>query len=388
MLETWLTPENYGCDYNLTVSSSRESWPVFPKCSAARTPDAVFTPCAERIPYKESHEESAVPLIEVPNARFHPCMDSFVGALHGVLTAIDSERQIDELWGLSTLAFRTQIHRTLDPVGLLPRQWDETCARIFRRTGNEAMAGLRDFFYTGKDLRELQFVWMDTCEKALEDGRPAIAFGLHGPAFGIIRGLDNDTEEYHVSTFLDGQNDAPINVQDVGSQNPPLIFFIMPTGPVAEYDPHQAAMASLKEAVDHHLGQEKNSAGEPVRVPADMVSGPGAYNAWSTAVETAQVEPYWSTGYYAGYYTEARSAAAMWLRRLADSGEWTQADAFRSAASHFDHEVECFSTIPLLFPFNQPDAIQDGARRTEASACLRAARAEHIAAMEILAAAI
>jgi len=327
-----------------------------------------------------------VPLIEV-DARFHPCMNSFLGALHGVLKAIDAQRDMDELWGLSGLAFRTQIHRSLDPVGLLPRQWDETCTQIFRRMGFDAMAGLRDFFYTAKDLRELQFVWMDACEKALEDGRPAIAYGLHGPAFGIIRGLDNDTEEYHVSTFMDGQNDAPINVQDVGSQNPPLIFFIVPTGSVADYDEHAAASESIKEGVRHHLGQESDSAGKPIEVPADLAAGPAAYNAWSTAVETAQVQPYWGTSYYAGYYAEARSAAATWLRRLAAAEQWAaHAAAFAKAAAHFDHEVECFSKIPPLFPFDAPDAIQDSARRTEASACLRAARAEHIAAMEALAA--
>jgi hypothetical protein len=326
-----------------------------------------------------------MPLIEINNARFHPCMDSFLGALHGVMKSLEDEREMDELWGLSGLALRTRIHRTLDPVGLLPRQWDETYARILRRVGYDCIAGLRDHFYTPKDLRELQFVWMDSVEKTLEDGRPVIAFGLHGPGFGIIRGLDNDTEEYHVSTFMDGRKDDPINVQDVGSQNPPLIFFLVPTGPVADYDADQAAKDAIREAIEHHLSQECDAEGKPLVIPEDLVEGPAAYNAWSTAVETAQVQPFWGVGLYAAYYAEARSAAAMWLRRLAGSESWSPyKESLLRAASHLDHETECFSKIPGLFPFNQPDLIQDSSRRTEASACLRAARAEHIAAMEVL----
>lgn len=326
-----------------------------------------------------------MPLIEAPDARFQPCMDSFLGALAGVLKALDDERPMAELWGLSALAFKIQIHRTLQPVGLLGRQWDETYPRIVRRLGYDCFAGLRDKFYTPKDLRELQFAWMSTIEKALEDGRPAIAFGLHGPAFGIIRALDNAVEEYHVSTFMDGRNDAPINAQDVGSLNPPLIFVLILTGPIADYDPRQAAVAALREAVDQHLGQEKDEKGVLLQAPADMAAGSPAYNAWSAAIETAQLQPYWAAGYYAAYYTEARSAAATWLEGLCQSSTWAPRQAcFTRAAQHFRHEAESFAVLPKLFPMNQPETLQDAARRTEASACVRAARAEHLSALEAL----
>ena len=324
-------------------------------------------------------------LIEVERARFHPCMDSFLGSVHGLLSAFDESVEMDELWGLSALAFRTQIHRTLAPAGLFFRQWDETCSRILRRMGYDCLAGLRDHFYTPKDLRELQFAWMDTVQKALEDGRPAISFGLHGPAFGLIRGLDTDAEEYLVSTFMDGSRDTPINVQDVGSQFPPLIFVLIPSGPLADHNPHQAARAAIQEAIDHHLGQEHDNAGELLKAPADLVAGPAAYNAWSTALETGQVEPHWGSSYYAGYHAEARSAGAQWLRRLAASEEWSpHVTELTRAATHLDHESECFSKLPQLFPLNQPETLLDPTRRTEASACLRLARAEHIAAMELL----
>ena len=313
-------------------------------------------------------------------------MDSFLGALHGVLKALNDERSMDELWGLSGLGLRTQIHRSLSPAGLFVRQWDATYKKILRRFGFDTIIGLRDSFYTPKDLRELQFAWMDTVEKALSDGRPAISYGLHGPGFGIIRGIDNDTEEYQVSTFMDGKNDQPINVQDVGSQNPPLIFFLIPTGPIGDYDHTKAVADALADAVDHHLGMEKDEKGQRLETPPDLVEGPAAYNAWSAAIETGSVNPHWGIALYSAYYAEARSGGALWLRILAEMEYWSGWQSeLRRVAEHLEHEVECFSQIPPLFPLSDPAALNSPLKRTEAAACLRAARAEHIAAMEMLA---
>jgi hypothetical protein len=313
-------------------------------------------------------------------------MDSFLGAACGVLRALDDAQDIEELWGLSALGFRKQIHRSLDPVGLLAPAWDKTLARCMRRFGHDCIAGLRDHFYSAQDLRELQVFWMDSIEHALEEGRPAIGFGLHGPAFGIIRGLETETENYHVSTFLDGRKDEPVNAMDFGSLHPPRIFALLPSGPVPAYDYESAALEAIKEAVDHHLGQERAEDGAAIEVPPDIVSGMAAYNAWSTAIETGQVNPHWGIGYYAAYFAEARSAAAEWLRRIATRKRFEPAAAyFSQTAAHFDHEVESFKHLPTLFPLNTPEALGDAMRRTEASACLRAARAEHIAGMEALA---
>ncbi|HLX62056.1 MAG TPA: hypothetical protein VKX17_12310 [Planctomycetota bacterium] len=336
--------------------------------------------------------------MEISNARFVPCMDSFLGAWAGVLRALDDERPIEDLWGLSALGLRTQIHRALQPVGLLGRQWDETCAAIVMRTGYACAAGLRDHFYTPDDLRQLRLAWMRTIEKALDDGRPAISFGLHGPAFGIVYGFDDQTENYFVSTFLDAESPAderaatasdphspPINAMDLGSENPPLIFVLIPTGPLADYDSHAAARAALKEAIDHHLGQERDKAGKLLETPADLASGPAAYNAWSAAIETARIAQPWCLGYYAAYYAEARSGASAWLKKLRSDPAFAAAQkSFVQAAAHLDHETECFGNLSQLFPMNQPDALRDQGRRTDASACLRMARAEHVAALEAL----
>lgn len=323
--------------------------------------------------------------IEIPNARFQPCMDSFLGAWAGALQALDDERPMEDLWGLSGLGLRTQIHRALLPVGLLGRQWDETCSAIAMRTGYACVAGLRDFFYTPDDLRQIRLAWMRNVEKALDDGRPAISFGMHGPAFGLIYGFDDQTENYAVSTFLDGQVDAPLNALDLGSENPPLIFVLIPSGPLADYDPDAAARAAIQGAVDQHLGQELDAKGMRIETPVDLAEGAPAYNAWSTAIETGKVAQHWALSYYAAYYAEARSAATVWVKQLAELPAWAHSKKQLSlAATHLNHESECFTTLSALFPMQKPETLQNSGLRADASACLRLARAEHIAAMEAL----
>jgi hypothetical protein len=312
-------------------------------------------------------------------------MDSFLGAWAGVLRALEDERPMEDLWGLSAFGLRTQVHRTLQPVGLLFRQWDETCSAIVMRTGYACLAGLRDQFYTPDDLRQIRLAWMRNIEKALDDGRPAISFGIHAPAFGIIYGFDDQTEEYQVSTFLDGQAPATLNAMELGTEQPPLIFVLIPTGPLADYNPAAAARAAIDDALAQHLGKEKDSAGKLLQPPPDLATGPAAYNAWSTAVETGQIGQPWCLGYYAAYYAEARSSAAVWLRKLATDAAWVHAaPQFTRAATHLEHEAECFGNLSKLFPMQTPELMHDQGRRTDASAYLRMSRAEHIAAMEAL----
>ena len=315
-------------------------------------------------------------MLSIPNARFYPCMDSFLGAAHGLLRALEDEQDIVELWGLSGLALRTQVHSSLHPSGLLPREWDQTLPRWMRRLGHDAFAGLRDQFFTENDLRDLQGTWMRSLEQALAEGRPALSYGLHGPAFGLIRGFDAEREEYLVSTFMDGKNESPISVQDVGSTSPPLIFFLIPTGPVHGYDYARMSMDAISEALRTELGED------PDPRPR-FISGTAAYNAWSTAIETENVEAHWMVSLHAAYYLEARSAGADWLRRL--SAREQPEPALAAAAEHLEHEAQCFRRLARVFSLQGAEEMNDPQRRTEASACLRAARAEHIAAIEILA---
>jgi len=161
-----------------------------------------------------------------------------------------------------------------------------------------------------------------------------------------------------------------------------LMFVIVPTGPQPEHSRAVAIRAALTEALDEHLGKIVVGA---TALPPDLVAGAAAYNAMSTAVETGAVSPAWGVGIYGAYYAEARSSAAEWLDEVGAEFEPKQTAQLARASEHLRHQAECFARLPRLFPLQQSAALGDLAARTEASACLRAARAEQVLAMELIA---
>lgn len=322
--------------------------------------------------------------VGVDKAVFGPSMDSFLGALQGVLAAHHVARSPEDLWGFSGLAFRTQVHRTLNPAGLFLRQWDETYPRIVRRLGFDCFSGLRDFYYTEDDLPQLQRGWMGNIERHLADGLPAIAYGLHGPAFGIINGFDDATEDYRVSTFLDGQHDAPVNAQDLGSLVPPRIFVLVVTSRLEEHDPRAAFLEVLRETAAHGAGAECDAEGQPVEIPGDLALGSGAFDAWIQALAARNVSPHWGAVVTAGYHLEARTLGAAFLRSTATGLFPEHAGALDEAAAHLEREAALLQGVARLFPAAQAEALEDPQRRIEAAHALTAAKAEHAAALALL----
>jgi len=320
----------------------------------------------------------------VDDARFHPSMDSFLGAARGVIACLGGELSEADLWGLSGFAFRTQVHRTLAPAGLFPRQWDSTYGRVMQRLGYACIAGLRDYFYTKDDISYLRSGWMGNIERHLDMGLPAIAYGLHGPAFGIINGFDDATEDFRVSTRFDGAKDGPVNVQELGLTDPPCVFVLIPTGELDGYNRKTAIREALGEALAHHFQQEKDDAGNLVAVPPDLATGMNAFEAWGVALHDRKVNPPWSAALTAAYYLEARTHGAEYLRTTASRLHPEFAPRLAEAARHFDTQAAALRQLAGLFPIQQPAALSDPARIAAGIEMLKQAASAHEAAVTIL----
>lgn len=323
-------------------------------------------------------------LIGVDGAHFHPCMDSFLGAAKGVIACLGEELSDADLWGLSGMAFRTQVHRALAPAGLFPRQWDSTYGRVIQRLGYACIVGLRDHFYTRDDISYLRSGWMGNIERHLDLGLPAIAYGLHGPAFGVINGFDDEAENFRVSTRFDGAKDGPVNVHELGLTDPPCVFVLISTGPSTEYDRAKAAREALGEALAHHFHQEKDEAGNMVEIPPDLAVGMDAFEAWGQALHNRKVSPAWSATLTAAYYLEARTHGAAFLRGTACQLHPQHAKPLSKAAQYFDTQAAEFQKLAGLFPVNNPSALSDLARIDTGIEHLKRIASAHEAAMTLL----
>ncbi|MCZ7645531.1 MAG: hypothetical protein M5U26_09645 [Planctomycetota bacterium] len=311
--------------------------------------------------------------LPLDDVRFEPSMDSFVGAAQGALRAMGEELPADAAWGLSGLAFGAQVHRTLAPEGLFPRAWDVTYTKVMERFGYGCIAGLRDFFYTEDDISLLRSGWMRNIRKHLDEGLPAIAFGLHGPAFGIVHGFDEDKEAYLVSTRFDGHKDEPVHVNDLGLVDPPRVFVLIPTGSLSKYDRAAAAREALREAPALLAGKQAEDAPP---VPPDLAVGPDACEAWAAALEARRVTPPWGAAYTAAYYVEARTNAAAFLRRAAKAWLPQLAPGLEEAALDMDRQARGLEALAGLFPVREPEALENPGRIAEARKLLNGLRAE------------
>lgn len=323
--------------------------------------------------------------IGVDGARFQPCMDSFLGAAKGVIECLGEELTYADLWGLSGLAFRTQVHRTLAPAGLFPRQWDSTYGRAMQRLGFACIAGLRDSFYTQDDISYLRTGWMGNIERHLDMGLPAIAYGLHGPAFGIISGFDDESENFRVSTRFDGAKDGPVHIHDLGLTDPPCVFVLIPEGPLHGYDRKKAVREAIGEALAHHLGQEKDDAGKPTSLPPDLATGMNAFEAWGVAIHDRKVQPHWGAALTSAYYLEARTHGAEFLRTTASRLYPEFASRLQEAAKRLDAQAAELKSLAALFPVKEPAALKEAARIASAVEHLKKIAAAHEEAMTLLA---
>jgi len=321
----------------------------------------------------------------VEGAHFQPCMDSFLGAALGVLNALGEDLSYEELWGLSGMAFRTQVHRELAPAGLFPRQWDETYGAVMQRLGYACSAGLRDHFYTQDDIHYLRRGWMGNLERHLGQGLPAIAYGLHGPAFGIISGFDDETENFRVSTLLDGVKDGPVHVNDLGLTNPPCVFVLIPTGPLHGYDRQAATRAAIAHGLLHHAQQERDEHGQSLAIPPDLATGMDAFEAWGRALNERTVKLSWAPALYAGYYLEARTHGAGFLRKVAQEYFPQHAKHLELAAESCMQQAAKLRELAALFPPQEPHALQDAQKIVAAIGHLQVIAQAHAAAMTALA---
>ena len=213
---------------------------------------------------------------------------------------------------------------------------------------------------------------------------PAIAYGLHGPAFGIIHGFDSQSERYHVSTAFDGQRDDPISFQDLGQIQPPCVFVLIPTGPITKYQREEAAREALREALVHYEGVPHDDQGAPVEVPEDMALGRAAYGLWARALEAGHVDPPWGAALTAGYFIEARTRGAAYLKDHAMGWFPRSTEFLERAAKAFLREAEHLTEAAQCLPAREPAALGDPNARIQAAKCIGAASLAHEKAMAAL----
>ncbi len=303
---------------------------------------------------------------------------SAVGALAGVLQALELDQPIRQVSALSGHAFRLAI--TSGPDGAIgadgPNHFSAGSAlKLYENLGwrfeaIEASAGEDRF-----DSRRQQA--LKQLRRAIDHGRPVIAFGLHLPQFGIVRGYDGD--DLIAATTVSGQygERIPASQWPSPARPQPLRVFI----PEKRVKTDRASVLArlLRFACDYAVAGESDAVdGVPT-----AATGMAAYERWAQLLESGAVISPHGQSYCVQALQSARSDAAAFFRSVSQlypgrSLAWTE------AANAYGLIVLELSRMATLFPYpNGGDVLSTGSRRAGAAYVRRAGAAEALAVARV-----
>ena len=305
---------------------------------------------------------------------------SLIGALDGVLRALGAARPFHELMGVTGFAFRLALTEEAGVLAAAP-----AAAAVGLRSalpllenagvGLELMEARPDEPAYGDRRHEA----LRAMRRSIDRGRPAIAYDLHVPEFGIVGGYDDAAGTLTVSTLMSGQFGATLAERrwPVPERRGPMIVLV--PGRLRPVDPGGAAVTALRFAVAYaEAGDPDDSTG--------ATHGLAAYARWRECFERG--EPIDPAGNARAIQTvqAARRDAARFLR---ESGFGAPAaGALAKAAEAYERVALAVSRMATLFPYPAGGDPTSPAGRHVALAALRDAEAHEREALEQVRAAL
>lgn len=315
----------------------------------------------------------------IANVDIEVAWTSLAGALAGALRALGEPRSIAEIMGLGGLAFRLALPAEGGVLAAGPAAAAidiDRVAPLLRNAGRrlEVIAGRTD----DRDAAKRRERVLKQIRKGIDRGRPALAYDLHIPEFGIIHGYDDRAHTLTVSSMMSRQygDMLPESRWPVPERHGRFIVLLL--GDRERVDIRRA----LRDALRYALAYAEH--GEPGD-PTSATHGLAAWRRWREAFERG--EPIDPSGHARLIQTvqAARHAAAAFLRATADG---PAAVSLQEAAGAYDRVVLALSRMATLFPYPNGGDIDGQGGRIVALSALREAEAAERAALAHIEAAL
>jgi hypothetical protein len=213
--------------------------------------------------------------------------------------------------------------------------------------------------------------------KNIKRGRPAIAFDLHLPEFGIVFGYDDRAHTLEVSSLMSGQYGTTLAESrwPVPERTERLIVLLV--GKEQRVERTRAYGDALRFAVEYA------SAGDP-RDPTHAAHGLAAFAVWRVAFEQGrEIEPAGHARMIQTVQT-ARRDAARFLRECVEVEMPAAAERAGVAAAAYDRAALAFSRMATLFPYPAGGDVTGAAGRLVALGALREAEDQERAALNMI----
>jgi hypothetical protein len=311
----------------------------------------------------------------LPNVSMNITWTTVVGAIEGALRALGRPRPTHELMGITGHAFRLAVTEYHGVVAAGPAAAAMDFVRalpLYRNTGQafdliEALPSDRGF----AKLRDKAIAQI---RKNIKHGRPAVAFDLHLPEFGIIFGYDDRARTLEVSSLMSGQYGTTLAESrwPVPERAERLIVLLL--GRERRVERKRAYQDALRFAIDY------GARGDPGD-PTDATHGFAAFERWRTAFELGrEVEPAGHARMIQTVQT-ARRDAARFLRECVAVEMPAAAEPAHVAAAAYDRVALALSRMATLFPYPAGGDVTGAAGRMVALGALCEAEEHERAAL-------
>lgn len=269
---------------------------------------------------------------------------SMIKAMKGVLDVTELKRlTLAELMGYTSFAFRINIHpQDVDIAGPTAFIWGEVLPQALGSLGFASRYIGTDEYqfekHTADRLREA----IEAIQHSIDRGKPAIAWDLFVPEFGLIYGYDDEKQEFQA---VDPQAKGSLPYHKLG-QGQLKELAVLTVGEYNKKQPAQMLHDTLKMILAHAQGKERSLPG--------FVHGLTAYDTWIEAFRGGKVDPF-GNAYNAAVVADARRFAAQFLLTLSGDCGMTFSAEERAlaakAAVHYVQVAESLTALSLMFPF-------------------------------------
>jgi hypothetical protein len=291
---------------------------------------------------------------------------TLIGALAGALTALDGPRPLHQVMGVTGFAFRLDLTVSAGVLAAAPAAVALDIRRALPLLEN---AGRRlDLILVSsadRDYPKQRERALTSVRKSIGRGRPAIAYDLHLPEFGLIYGYDDRARTLTVASLLSSQygEALPESRWPVPERGSPLVVLL--PGGRKRTDPARSLATALRFAPEH---AQHGDPGDPT----GAIHGLAAYARWREWFAAgAPIDP---AGHARTIQTvlNARRDAARYLRDAATI-QPDAAERLRQAAAAYDSVALALSRMATLFPYPSGGDPTSAAARTVANGALREA---------------
>ena len=275
---------------------------------------------------------------------------SFIRSLATAINHLEGE--LDPVWlmGSSAFAFRIWIAENLCPSAMSVFDWSAILPEAAAQYGYENSHICR-FWGESEVEAERQKQAHQAILESIDSGRPAIAWDVAVPEWGLVIGYDEAQESYQILSHKGEKASLPF--AKLG-RNGIDILSVLTLGVKGERAHEEVVRSSLKTAVRHAHQQEwmerpQYQDGLSAFDLWALIMERGAMLAEAGKIEKIGAEIPRFAAYYAEHHCAARCYARDYLSQIADGS-----DLLEEAAGHYSEVAAALAPVWRFFSAEEP----------------------------------